>query len=172
MFVPWHRAWGCGQTEIRQQYSAPLLIFFPNLNSHTEFNFPRGPLAYAPRFCCGPLDFSEEGPEIVYIYYNIEILFLTTKSIKRPFRAPSLKSKCQTLAHCAHFWTNMVTSFYVAQILEFLLSSLFLLYCGQVITNKLEVVEYIPEHPAKKNIKSTYGSIILRPFTSWAYKWS
>ena len=25
------------------------------------------PGAYAPRFCCGPLDFSNQGPEIVYI---------------------------------------------------------------------------------------------------------
>ena len=31
------------------------------------------------------------------IYTNTEIKFLTTKFIKRPFRAPSLKSKCQTL---------------------------------------------------------------------------
>ena len=23
------------------------------------FDFPRGPGAYAPRFCCGPLDFSD-----------------------------------------------------------------------------------------------------------------
>ena len=25
----------------------------------TGFDFPRGPGAYAPRFCCGPLDFSD-----------------------------------------------------------------------------------------------------------------
>ena len=31
------------------------------------FDFPRGPGAYAPRFCCGPLDFSDKGPEIVCI---------------------------------------------------------------------------------------------------------
>ena len=33
----------------------------------TGFDFPRGPGAYAPRFCCGPLDFSYQGPKIVYI---------------------------------------------------------------------------------------------------------
>ena len=31
------------------------------------FDFPGGPGAYAPRFCCGPLDFSDMGPEIVQI---------------------------------------------------------------------------------------------------------
>ena len=31
------------------------------------FNIPRGPGAYAPKFCCGPLDFSDWGPKIVSI---------------------------------------------------------------------------------------------------------
>ena len=62
----------------------------------TGFDFPSGPGAYAPRFCCGPLDFSEYGAQ-KSIHDNTEIPFLTTQFIRRPFRAPSLKSKCQTL---------------------------------------------------------------------------
>ena len=34
-------------------------------NAPSGFDFPRGPGAYAPRFCCGPIDFSVWGPKVV-----------------------------------------------------------------------------------------------------------
>ena len=44
-------------------------------------------LSQGPRFCCGPLVFCGLGA-LISIYNNTEIPFLTTKFIKRPFRAP------------------------------------------------------------------------------------
>ena len=57
---------------------------FPGAQRHLPLDF-----GWAPRF------FRLGARNSMYI--NIEILFLTTKFIKRPFRAPNLKSKCQTL---------------------------------------------------------------------------
>ena len=55
-----------------------------------------------------PLDFAV-GPRYFRLgarnnmYNNTEMLFLTTKFIKMPFRAPSLKSKRQTLRRLPQF---------------------------------------------------------------------
>ena len=53
--------------------------------------------AHAPRFCCGPLDFSDMGPKIVYITTRNPVFGHFFFFIKRPIRAPGLKSKCQTM---------------------------------------------------------------------------
>ena len=62
----------------------------------SRFDFPRGPGAYAPRFCSGPLDFSDMGHKSVW--NNQKSCFWPLIFIKRPFRALSLKFKCQTLS--------------------------------------------------------------------------
>ena len=49
------------------------------------FDFPRGPGAYALRFFCGLLDFSDYGPKIVG---EPEILFLTTYFYQKTFLGP------------------------------------------------------------------------------------
>ena len=60
------------------------------------FDFPRGPRAYAPRFCCGPLDFFSLGAQNS-MKIKQKSCFWPLIFIERHFRAPSLKSKCQTL---------------------------------------------------------------------------
>ena len=62
------------------------------------FQFPRGPEVYAPRFCCGHLDFLDEGPKIVCLLNNNQKSCLWPLIfIIRPFRAPSLIFKTQIL---------------------------------------------------------------------------
>ena len=48
------------------------------------FDFPRGPGAYAPRFCCGPLDFSDYGAQNS-MYINQKSCFWPLFLIKRLF---------------------------------------------------------------------------------------
>ena len=66
----------------------------PKLQNRTGFDFPRGTGAYAPRFCCWPLDFL--GAQYS-IYFNQKSCFDPYFYQKTFFMALSLKSNWQTL---------------------------------------------------------------------------
>ena len=78
------------------------VLRFPPPMTTAGFDFPRGPGGYAPRFCCWPLDFSDKGPKIVGIITRNHVFDHLFFFSKRPFRAPSLKTKCQTLQLASH----------------------------------------------------------------------
>ena len=76
------------------------------------FHIPTGrfqgltfPGAYG--FCCGPLDFSDQGPKIIRKITRNPVLDWSLSFIKLPFWAPSLKSKCQTVGY---IWQETVSS--------------------------------------------------------------
>ena len=86
-------------------YSGPSYPSSPVVPSHiyhaAGFNFPRGPGAYAPRFCCGPPRLFRLGAQNS-MYINQKSCFWPYIFSKISFRAPGLKSKCQTLNACLH----------------------------------------------------------------------
>ena len=62
-----------------------------------RFDFPRGSGAYAPRFCGGPLDFSDKGPKIACILTRNPV-FDHYFFYQKAFQAPSLKSDPEGIA--------------------------------------------------------------------------
>ena len=72
------------------------------------FDFPRGPGAYAPRFCCGPLDFSDMGPKIVCILTR-NLVFdhnILSKDLFGPLALNLSVRPCKVWEN--HFFTHLV----------------------------------------------------------------